>query len=172
MIVNRNHKKRRQLVRRDARMAWASSALNPSLKALVDLGGEWTMELSNAAFLPSPSDKANGHVAFEWLEHGAVLAMRMGGKPPKAPDAIWLIGRDESMPVYHVLYFDSRGVSRVYQMSFSGGIWKMWRDAPGFSQRFEGTISRDGNTISAKWEKSDDGIKWEHDFDVKYTRVK
>ena len=47
----------------------------------------------------------------------------------------------------------------------------MWRDTPGFSQRFEGNVSADGRTITAYWEKSFDGSQWEHDFDVTYTKI-
>jgi uncharacterized protein YndB with AHSA1/START domain len=144
---------------------------NPALDPLKVLVGDWNMELSNAAFLPNPSDTVNGNVSFEWVEEGAFLVMRMGDKPPSPPQAIWLIGRDESLPDYKVLYFDSRKVSRIYEMSFADGVWKMWRDAPGFSQRFQGSFSDDGNTITAYWEKSFDGSKWEHDFDVTYTKV-
>jgi hypothetical protein len=39
-----------------------------------------------------------------------------------------------------MLYFDSRSVSRIYQMSLSAGVWKLWREAPSFAQRFEGTL--------------------------------
>ena len=144
---------------------------NPALKHLEVVVGEWEMELANASFLPGPSDTAKGHVSFEWVQDGAFLVMRMGDKPPGPPNAIWLISRDESTPNYTVLYYDARSVSRVYEMSFSGGEWKMWREAPGFWQRYEGTLSNDGNTITAHWEKSADGTKWEHDFDVTYTKV-
>ncbi|HWE64215.1 MAG TPA: hypothetical protein VHB98_21090, partial [Chloroflexota bacterium] len=64
------------------------------------------MELSNAAFLPQPSDTARGQVSFEWLENGAFLLMRMG-------DALWLISRDDAQPRYTVFYYDARTVSRV-----------------------------------------------------------
>ncbi len=145
---------------------------NPTLDSLAVLVGDWNMELSNAAFLPNPSDTANGAVSFEWMEEGAFLVMRMGNKASGPLEAVWLIGRDESLPDYKVLYFDSRKVSRIYAMSFADGVWKMWRDAPGFSQRFQGTVSADGNTIAGYWEKSFDGSKWEHDFDVMYTKVR
>jgi hypothetical protein len=49
--------------------------------------------------------------------------------------------------------------------------WKIWRDVPGFFQRFSGTVSEDGSSIRASWEKSPDGSAWEHDFDLIYTRV-
>jgi hypothetical protein len=46
----------------------------------------------------------------------------------------------------------------------------MWRDAPGFCQRFRGVLGEDGRTIRGAWEKSADGSAWEHDFDLVYTR--
>lgn len=150
----------------------ASPTPNPSLKHLEILVGDWDMELSNASFLPSSSDTVKGHVSFEWLEGGAFLLMYMGNKPPSTPDAIWLISRDESTSNYTVLYYDTRKVSRVYEMSFSDDTWKIWRNSPGFSQRFEGKFRDDGNIITAYWKKSSDGLTWEHDFDVTYTRIR
>src|SRR5574337_428507 len=110
---------------------------NPALKPLALLVGDWEMELSNASFLPNPSDTVTGHISAEWVEDGAFLVIYMGNKPPSTPDAIWLISRDESTPNYTVLYYDSRKVSRVYAMSFSEGVWKMWRNSADFSQRSE-----------------------------------
>jgi hypothetical protein len=145
---------------------------NPALKDLDVLIGKWEMELSNAAFLPDLATKIKGPVSFEWLEDKAFLIMRMGGEPSGSPSAIWLIHRDESSSDYKVFYYDDRKVSRIYEMSFSGKSWELWRQSPDFSQRFEGKISEDGNTISATWDKSNDGLKWEHDFDITYTRMK
>jgi Tol biopolymer transport system component len=69
-----------------------------------------------------------------------------------------------------VLYADERGVTRIYQMSLEGGVWQMWRDSPGFSQRVIGTISEDGNTIACHGKLSRDGSRWVQDLDVTYTR--
>ena len=148
------------------------SELNPALKDLEMLIGKWEMELSNASFLPDPSVTFKGNISFDWLEGGAFLIMRMGGRVSSAPSAVWLISRDESSSDYKVFYYDDRKVSRIYEMSFSDNVWKLWRHSPNFSQRFEGKISNDGNKILAKWEKSSNGQKWEHDFDVTYTRIK
>ena len=147
------------------------SQSNPALTPLEVLSGNWEMELSNASFLPDPSDTVRGPVLIEWVQDGAFLAMRMGDKPPGPPQALWLISRDDSTPNYTVLYYDARSVSRVYEMSFSEWVWKMWREAPGFWQRYESTVSKDGKTITAHWEKSSDGFRWEHDFDVTYTKL-
>ncbi len=143
---------------------------NSAFKQLEILVGDWEMELSNTSFLPRPSDTVKGPVSFEWVQDGAFLLMRMGDKPPSPLVAMWLISRDESTPEYTVLYYDDRGVSRIYQMSFADDVWKIWREAAGFSQRFEGKFSEDRNTVTASWEKLLDGTKWEPDFNVTYTR--
>jgi len=70
-----------------------------------------------------------------------------------------------------MLYYDARSISRIYQMSFSDRVWKIWRESPDFSQRYEGILSQDSHTITAHWEKSSDGTPWEHDFDLTYTKV-
>ncbi len=56
--------------------------------------------------------------------------MRMGA------NATWLMSRDEAQPLYTVFYFDTRAVSRVYEMGFSDQTWTMWRESEPFSQRF------------------------------------
>ncbi len=144
---------------------------NPALVDLEFLVGVWDMELSNAPFLSSRHDTAHGHVTFEWIEDGALLVMRQSEQSGNPPSARWVIGRDESGADYTVLYSDNRGVSRIYQMSFSDETWRLWRNNPTFSQRFEGRVSQDRKTISSHWEKSSDGSSWEHDFDVTYTRL-
>ena len=137
---------------------------NPALKQLEALIGEWDVEVPR---FPG----ARGRATFEWLEGGAYLRFHAEAPDP-APSATLIISRDESSEIYTVLHYDSRGVSRVYQMSFGEGIWKMWRQAPGFWQRFSGTLSPDGSSIRASWEKSPDGSSWEHDFDLIYTKTR
>ena len=139
--------------------------INPALKELEPFIGKWDMELSNAAFLPDLTAIVRGQVSFEWIEDGAFFAMRQG------KEAVWVIGRDEKLKDYSILYSDARGVSRIYEMSLKSGIWKIWRNSPGFSQRYVGKVNKDKKTISAYWEKSFDGMKWEHDFDVKYIKT-
>jgi len=68
------------------------------------------------------------------------------------------------------LYFDSRGVHRVYGMTVADGVWKMWRGAPGFNQRYVGKISDDRKTIIGQWEMSEDGKQWHVDFDLSYRK--
>jgi len=137
---------------------------NPALEQLEGLLGEWDVEVPQ---FPG----ARGRATFEWLEGGAYLRLHAEAPDP-APSATLIISRDESSEIYTVLHYDSRGVSRVYQMSFGEGVWKMWRQAPGFWQRFSGMLSPDGSSIRASWEKSPDGSSWEHDFDLIYTKTR
>ncbi|QQT32800.1 hypothetical protein I6I99_09670 [Sphingobacterium multivorum] len=142
---------------------------NPAIKSLEVLIGEWEIELSNTSFLPNKSDTVKGLSNFDVTENSGFLVERQGDVP--LPWARWIMGRDDSEQTYSVLYFDDRGFSRLYQMSFSNNVWKKWRRAPGFWQRFEGKISNDGNTINAYWEQSnDDGHTWKNDFDITYRR--
>ena len=136
---------------------------NPALRQLEVLIGEWEIEVPQ---FPGPP----GRGRFEWLEDGAYLRFHADAPDP-APSATLIISRDESSEVYTVLHYDSRGVSRVYQMSFGEDVWKIWRQAPGFWQRFSGTIADDGSSIRAAWEKSSDGSSWEHDFDLIYRKI-
>lgn len=118
---------------------------------------------------------------FDWLEDRSFLVQRTAvGDLSNAPtgwvenaprSAVWLIGVDEVTERFTALYADSRDVFRVYAMTLRGGVWKIWRDTPGFSQRFTGTFHGDGDSIDGGWESSEDGNEWEVDFDVTYTKV-
>jgi hypothetical protein len=147
-----------------------AATTNPALAHLRFLVGPWDMELSDASFLPDPDAKVHAPVIFEWIEQGAALVMRMGDAT--TPTATWIIGRDESEADYRVLYADDRGVSRIYGMTLSESTWRMWRDTPEFSQRFDADVSADQTEITGTWRKSSDGgATWEHDFNVGYRRL-
>jgi hypothetical protein len=137
---------------------------NRGLEAMRVLVGEW--EFGSPQF---PGGR--GRAVFEWLDGGAFLVQRSWAPDP-APDSTWIFGVDEREDGQTVLYYDQRGVSRVYRGSLSEGTWRLWRDAPGFWQRFTGRIAGDGRTIGGAWESSRDGVSWEHDFDLAYTRVR
>jgi hypothetical protein len=82
----------------------------------------------------------------------------------------WLIGADENDQKYTVLYTDGRFVSRVYQMSFARGVWRIWRDAPNFRQRFEGKSRENGRRIDAFWDKAEGKKSWVRDFDMTFVK--
>jgi hypothetical protein len=94
---------------------------------------------------------------------------------PKAPDSLIVYARDHEGEGYTQHYFDSRGVVRLYEMTFDGRVWTLEREKPdfsplGFSQRYTGTLSDDGDTIEGRWEIKHPGSGWETDFDLTYRR--
>ena len=143
---------------------------NPALDQLTPLLGEWNIEITSISSYADSSVVVQGHSSFAWLEGGAFLIQHSEISASEFPRSIAVVGPDDAAETYRMLYYDSRGVSRIYRMTFSGGIWTLWRDFPGFSQRFHGTFNEDGKII-ASWEKSNDGSNWEHDFDLTYTKV-
>ena len=142
--------------------------INPALINLAFLIGNWDMKIFNTSFLPSLSEEIIAPASFEWYQDGEFLILKQGTQ--NTPHATWIIGRDQETDNYTVLYYDDRHFSRIYEMSFKNNIWKIWRNAPGFVQSFEGKVSIDQNTIIGAWGKSTDGKQWEHDFDVTYSR--
>jgi hypothetical protein len=145
---------------------------NPALDQLAPFLGEWVIEITSVSSYEDPSALVRGHSSFAWLEGGAFLIQHSEISNSDFPRSTAVIGPDDAAGTYRMLYYDSRAVSRIYRMTFSGGIWTLWRDFPGFSQRFHGTFGEDGKTITAYWEKSSDGANWEHDFDLTYARVR
>jgi hypothetical protein len=146
------------------------------LEPLEPLVGEWRMEASISGEVMGV-----GRSTFEWLDDRKFVVQRTEGDLTEDANEQWqqnsplptivVIGLDDSSHGYSHLYADARGVHRVYEMSLSDGVWKIWRDAPGFFQRFTATISDDGDTITGYWEGSGDGSDWSHDFDVTFKRL-
>jgi hypothetical protein len=146
----------------------------PEIERLAVLVGEWSMV---PEFEGLPPVDEGAPVFFEWMSGERFLIQRWEIPVPEAPDGIAVIGPDpESQGNFLQHYFDSRGVARVYKMTLGDGVWKLWRDSPDFSpldfsQRYTGTFSDDGRTISGAWEICHDGTTWEHDFDLTYRKV-
>ena len=140
-------------------------AQNRELEPFQALVGEWTTEATHPAY---PSTVVRGHTVVEWLKGEHLLIHRSTADHPDFPDAIAVIGALADGLSMH--YFDSRGVHRVYEVSLHDGVLRIWRDAPGFSQRFTGTFGDDGNTISGLWELSSDGSTWDDDLEITFRR--
>jgi hypothetical protein len=146
----------------------AKRPLQPSsgMKQFAILIGEWDM----VGIHPALPSTAHGRSSFKWLVEGGLLLWHFDWERGGPPNALSVIGYDDSVETCSMLYSDERGVSRIYQMSLEGSVWKIWRDAPGFLQHMTATISSDGNTITWHGELSRDGSNWEQDLDVTYTR--
>lgn len=134
-----------------------------ALRKLEPLIGEWSMEAKSASGELWPG---GGRIVFEWHDSGAHLVQRGTVDHPEAPNNISIIGCDAANGTYVQMYSDERGVCRIYEMSINNGEWKLWRGGEPFSQRFIGTFSQDGNTITGRWEIAEDGTNYEIDFEL------
>ena len=145
------------------------------LSRLDALLGAWEMEVSFEAgyFGPGspPIAGRGGRTTFEWLDGQFFLIQRFMVDNPAAPSGIAIIGSEEGAQALSQHYYDSRGVARIYQMSLDDGVWRLWRESPGFWQRYTGVFSADGKTIKGAWEGSADGSQWKHDFDLNYIKT-
>jgi hypothetical protein len=144
-----------------------------ALARLDDFLGEWSME---AIFDPGESTGVVGRVSFAWALDGRFLVQRAENPADGPPSSTALIGAGPH-GTYTQHYFDSRGVARVYAMTYEDGVWTLVRDTPdftplSFSQRFEGIVDREAGRIRGAWETSRDGTSWTHDFDLLYTRLR
>jgi hypothetical protein len=157
---------------------------NPALQPLNRLVGTWATEATHPAV---PGVIVHGTAAIEWLEGERFLIHRARTDHPDFPDAISIIGSTERdrvdsaasigpatgyNPHLRMHYFDSRGVFRIYEVGIDDDSWRLWRDAPGFSQRFTGMFVDSGNTIVGRWQVSRDELHWDDDLEITYRRRK
>lgn len=146
-----------------------------ALDRLEVLVGKWEMEASFGAGYFGPGAPAvtarGGRTTFSWLEGRFFMLQRFVVDQPDAPSGITIIGVAAEPEMFAQHYYDSRGVARVYQMTLADGVWTLWRDEPGFWQRYTATISGDGARIDGAWETSADGTGWKPDFGLTYIRA-
>jgi hypothetical protein len=149
-----------------------------ALKRLDAFIGTWRMEATFpravTAEVAGPDDDA-ASATFAWTLDRKFVVQRSNAPRP-APDSLAIISFDPERKVYTQHYFDSRGVVRVYAMTFDDRVWTLLRDSPdfsplAFSQRYIGTFSADGDSILGRWETSKDGENWEHDFELNYSKI-
>jgi hypothetical protein len=150
---------------------------HPMLEHLDAFVGQWETEATHQLL---PDTVVDGRATLEWLEGGHSLIWRAWDEHPDFPDSISILGCEDSdgsddsgasAGDCSMRYFDSRGVTRLLTLEAEPGVLRFWRDWPGFSQRFTGRLSADGDTIAAMAELCQDGTTWEEDLVVTYKRV-
>jgi hypothetical protein len=135
--------------------------------------GRWTME---ALFPGAEPTGPTGFSTFEWMLGRQFLLQRTEFSVPGPPPGVAIVGPDPDGTRFTQHYFDSRGVARLYSMTFDERVWTLQRDASDFTallfrQRFVATFGDDGGSIDGSWERSHDGVTWEHDFELRYRRI-
>lgn len=137
---------------------------DPALEPFEALIGAWATEAAHVAV----DAVVKGSVTFEWLEGGHFLVQRSRVDHELFPDGIGVIGAPEDGDGLVLEYFDSRGVRRTYGTSLEDGVWRMWREAPGFDQRFSATL--DPDAFEGVFEVARTQGEWQEDMRVTYRR--
>jgi hypothetical protein len=137
---------------------------DPALEAFDVLVGTWDTEATHPAF----DAVVPGSTTYAWLEGGHFLIQRSHNEHELFPDAISVIGAPEAGGGLVAEYFDSRGVRRTYGIALEGGMLRVWRDAPGFDQRFSATPAPDG--FEGLWQLAETPGDWRDDLKVSYRR--
>jgi len=146
---------------------WQSTDINAALKKLEILIGDWKISAKHRQ-IPNP---ITGKISFDWFNGKSFLIMRTDFNHSGPANSTAIIGSDDSAEKLSMLYFDERGVSRIYEVEFNENVLRMQRDYPGFSQRYKGTIKDDGNTIEGVWELCEDNVNWKKDMEIIYSRI-
>lgn len=138
---------------------------DPALEPFDALIGTWDTEAVHRLL---PEVTVPGAVTFEWLEGERYLIQRSRNEHELFPDAICVIGAPETGDGLVLEYFDSRGVRRTYGVSLDDGVWRIWRDAPGFDQRFAAEIAPD--RFAGVYQLAETPGDWQDDLKVTYRR--
>jgi hypothetical protein len=125
------------------------------LDALEPFIGAWAVEARHVAM---PDTVIRGRSMFEWWGDRAFVLHHSTLDHPDFPDSISVVGATQPDGGLAQHYFDTRGVHRLFDMTFERGVWTMDRkavDAKDFDQRVHWTLSADGKTIAVETEARD-----------------
>jgi hypothetical protein len=137
---------------------------DPALEPFEALIGTWDTEATH----PMVDAVVSGCVTFEWQEGGHFLVERSHNEHELFPDAICVIGAPEGAGGLVMEYFDSRGVRRTYGISLEDGVLRMWREHPGFDQRFAAKLGHDA--FEGVHQLAETPGDWRDDLKVTYRR--
>ncbi len=141
------------------------SEQEPALRPFDALIGTWATEATHPML---EGEIVPGTLTFAWLEGGRFLVQRIRNDHELFPDAICVIGAPEADDGLTMEYFDSRGVRRTYGVAFEDGVLRIWRDHPGFEQRYEATIGEE--RFEGLWQLARTPGDWRDDLRVVYRR--
>jgi hypothetical protein len=137
---------------------------DPILRPFGALIGTWVTEATH----PEIDAAVPGTITFEWLEGGHFIVQRSRNDHELFPDAISVIGAPEAGDGLVMEYFDSRGVRRTYGVSLDGGVLRVWRDHPGFDQRFTAVLGP--AAFEGQWQLARTPGQWQDDLKMIYRR--
>ena len=140
---------------------------NAALLPLAFLIGEWR---TTGTHPMRPGQTLPGHTSFAWHEGGAFLAMHNRVCDPDFPDGTALFGSDDNAGRCALIYFDVRGVSRLFEVTLGEGEVSWRRDNPQLAQQV--TIRREGpDGLRSTGRMAQNGGSWGDDLSQVFERI-
>ncbi len=130
------------------------------------LVGRWATE---STYPGLPGTVVSGETTIEWLEDQHLLLQRSHFDHEQIPDAITVTGIIDGKPTMN--YFDIRGIHRTFDAEITPTTWRTWNTTPTFAQRFTGTLTDDGTTITGQGDRSENNTTWQPDITITYRRT-
>ena len=135
------------------------------------LVGDWTTEATHPQM---PGVVITGSSTFEWLDGEQFVIFRSHYEHPDIPDGVSILGDTDG---FHMHYFDSRGVYRLYELTILDDGWAiaMGRQSPTgsfaspdapFSQRLTYCFENGDQRMSGKGQLSHDDVNWDDDLEI------
>jgi hypothetical protein len=148
----------------------------PEYRRLDVFVGKWKMEGLQYDGPFGPAAKVSAVETYEWLTGGFFLVHRLDGRLGDAEIAcIEVIGQDASSQSYPRQSFYSDGKTNIWRTQEDNGTWTLTGDAPmedkSLKVRSTTAFSDSGNKMTAKWEYSSDGSRWQTFWDVDATKI-
>jgi hypothetical protein len=139
----------------------------PEHERLSPFVGRWKTAGEVLASASSPALEIAGIDEYEWMPGGFFLLHRVDVRiGTERVQALEIIGWDAERGRYFMRSFDSQGgTAEMHASVGDDGTWKFTGDA----ERFTGTFSDGGQTLSGRWERreSDAWLPW---MDVHLTK--
>ena len=140
---------------------------NPALTPLEFLIGEWRTTGTHPLV---PGKPLCGRTSFGWHEGGAFLIMRSQVDHPKFPDGLAIIGSDDTVGTFAMIYFDERGISRISDVTVGDRTMTWRRDDSEFSQSLTVTADESGTRLDSRGRMKKKGEGWVDDLSQIFVR--
>jgi hypothetical protein len=142
---------------------------NPALAVLDRLVGQWAVTGSHPLLT---GRILRGRVTLERIDGGAFIRLHTRMDDVEIPEGVAIFGTDPA-GAGTMLYFDIRGVARVYTVELREGGFTWSRDghAPDFAQRFHVEVAPDGRSMRGTGSMKKPDADWEPDLSLDYRRI-
>jgi Protein of unknown function (DUF1579) len=140
----------------------------PELKRLEVFIGRWITEGETAGSPEAAPLQIVASDVYQWTPGGHFVMHPAYGRIGSVDvGGLEVIGHDPATDQYRTHFFDSQGNISTQTLSYRGGTWT-WQGA---HARCTGVFTEGGKMLTARHERSDDGIHWVPSMTVTLRKV-